>query len=434
MPIAYLSYMKLKITERQLTKLITDCINEVRYVDVSGKRGKNAEKSLNMGWEDYDKLRNKVVSNIRNYFRCNVSDLTDKVKNQILLYVSPNGDGEMERLEKYLKSMYKFKYSISFKPKGNGMYVSIYKNNDSNYEPIGNGEKIRVFHGTDIKTAIKIAKNGLSGKERANRTYSYEYGMNPNGLFVTTNFYVAKDFGYHYDDQVIIEFTADSNDLDTPVWNGQDSYFGQFTNPQPFNNRTERISQKLHYQSDAENSEFPYIAQSDNPAMAERIFNNNENQALYYGDIMPNQIKHFWWKKKGAENYIPLSYKQFIRKFGNYTYQSSEYGRTRTVGVDKEKLYYPNENWDGPEGFAKRAKNHETKLGRWEEGDERYFIDLAKKWEGIGYGNEQLDMSNMEMMKQMLFPKQIIDILGVDGYREYFDKFYPEFRQPGQRV
>ena len=70
----------------------------------------------------------------------------------------------------------------------------------------------------------------------------------------------------------------------------------------------------------------------------------------------------------------------------------------------------------------------------WDEKQQQYCIDLAKKWEGIGYGNEELDMSNYEMMKQMLFPKQILDILGIDRYRENFDRFYPEFRQPGDRV
>lgn len=431
--------MRITITEHQLTKVITDAINEavgeVRYIDVSGRRGKNTEKSLNMGWENYDELKSKVINSIQNNFGCNVTDLTNKSNNQILLYVDTPDNNIIESIKKYIKSLYGFRYSISFKPNGNGMYVSFYKNTDSNYEPIGKGEKIRVFHGTDIKTAIKIAKNGLSGKERANRTYSYEYGMNPNGLFVTTNFYVAKDFGYHYDDQVIIEFTADSDDLDTPVWNGQDSYFGQNTNPQPFKNRSERISQKIHYQNDAEHSEFPFVAQSDNPAMAERIFNNNENQALYYGDIMPNQIKRFWWKKKGTENYIPLSLRQFIRKFGNYTYDRTEYGRTSTVRIDREKLYYPNESWDGPEGFAERMRKSDAAKGwPWDESTQQYCIDIAKQWESAGYGNEELDMSSLEMMKQFLFPKQMLDILGKDRYREYFDRFYPEFREPGQKV
>ena len=41
-------------------------------------------------------------------------------------------------------------------------------------EPIYNNEKIRVFHGTDMKTALKFAKNGIDGTEKANRRFSYE--------------------------------------------------------------------------------------------------------------------------------------------------------------------------------------------------------------------------------------------------------------------
>jgi len=62
-----------------------------------------------------------------------------------------------------------------------------------NQEPIKNGESIRVFHGCDLETALNTAINGLSGQVRVPRTYSYENGMNPKGLFVTTEFKKAKD-------------------------------------------------------------------------------------------------------------------------------------------------------------------------------------------------------------------------------------------------
>lgn len=44
------------------------------------------------------------------------------------------------------------------------------------------------------------------------------------------------------------------------------------------------------------------------------------------------------------------------------------------------------------------------------------------------------DLSTLNQMQQILYPKQIIDILGVDLYRKNFDKFYPEFRTHGNRV
>ena len=426
--------MKKHVTKTYLTDLISDTIKstlkEVRYIDV-GKKPVRVDRSNNM-WEDYDEFKNKLMNDMRAYFKWNATDMSAKANNQIALYLEPmeGTDRDAESVANYLRSMYKFRHTMSIQPKGNGLYVSFYLKNDSNLSPIGKGEKIRVFHGTDIKTAIKIAKNGLSGKERATRTYSYEYGMNPNGLFVTTNFYVAKEFGYHYDDQVILEFTVDSNDLDTPVWNGQDSYFGQMSNPQPFLNRSERVIQKNHYQSMARMSEFPYVAQSENPAMADRIFNNNENQALYYGDLMPNQIKRFWWKQKGTENFIPLTYRQFMRKFADYSYNYTEYGRSGVRTIEKEKVYWPNEDWMGPEDFVEHMKRHELAQGRtWDKNDEQWCLDLARRWEGIAYGEGDLDMSNQHMMSQILYPKQIVTLLGLDGYRKYFDRFYPEFRE-----
>ncbi len=435
--------MVYRLTESDLRDAISNIVNklidEVRYIDVSPVRGRGAEKSLQMGWDDVDEFRTKVVNDIRNYYRWNVVDMTDKTggNDHVILYVEPvNSDSsDPESLSNYLRSTYKFKYPMSIQPKGNGLYVSFYFKKDSNYNPIGKNEKIRVFHGTDIKTAIKIAKNGLSGKERASRTYSYEYGMNPNGLFVTTDFYTAKEFGYHYDDQVILEFTVNSNDLDTPVWNGQGTYFGQFSNPQPFSSRNDRVVQKMDYQRNAEMSEFPFISQSDNPAMAERIYNNNEHQALFYGDLNPNQVKRFWYKKKGTNEYVPLSFRQFMKMFSDYSYTSVEYGNKSTRTINREKVFMPNEDWMGPEDFVRHCKKLELALGRtWDENYTQYMFELAKKWEDVGFGDGELDLWSQQQMSQLLYPKQIIGILGIDKYREYFDRYYPEFRMPGHRV
>ena len=430
--------MKLNIDDIKF--IINECVkklSEVRYIDVAQTRPRGVEKSF-IWWEDCGELKNKFINDIQNYLQWNVTDLSNKGnQNQLTFFIEPKKESnyDLDSMKKYLYLAYKFK-KMTTKQSGNGLYVSFYVNSDSNYSPIVPHEKIRVFHGTDIKTAIKIAKNGLSGKERAIRTYSYEYGMNPNGLFVTTDFYTAKEFGYHYDDQVILEFTVDSNDLDTPVWNGQSTYFGQNTNPQPFLDRAERTRQKLSYQTDAEHSKFPYVSQSDNPSMAERIFNNNEHQALFYGDIMPNQIKRFWWKKRGESNYIPFTYKQFVAKFGNYSYQHTAYdGRTSTKTINKEKPYWPNEKWGGPEDFVERMRKHELSKGwKWDESNAQYFYELAKKWEYMAWNDEDIDLSTLNQMQQILYPKQIIDILGVDLYRKNFDKFYPEFRTHGNRV
>ena len=98
--------------------------------------------------------------------------------------------------------------------------------------------------------------------------------MNPKGLFVSTDFKKAMYFAYDTDTMVIMEFTVKSDDLDTPVWNDSFGYFGQCSNPQPFSSREEREKQKQAYQDSAKNSNDEYVRNSDNPAMAERIFNN----------------------------------------------------------------------------------------------------------------------------------------------------------------
>ena len=38
----------------------------------------------------------------------------------------------------------------------------------------------------------------------------------------------------------ILEFTVKASDLETPVWNNSDSYFGQGSNPQPFRDADEQ--------------------------------------------------------------------------------------------------------------------------------------------------------------------------------------------------
>ena len=108
------------------------------------------------------------------------------------------------------------RFDVTIKQNGENYLIYIRK---ENLKPISKGEKIRVFHQTDIDSAITIAKEGISGQKKVSRNYSYENYMNPAGLFVTTDFNVLKDnnFGYAYSDVVAIEFTANEEDLDTPV-------------------------------------------------------------------------------------------------------------------------------------------------------------------------------------------------------------------------
>lgn len=200
-------------------------------------------------------------------------------------------------------------------------YMDVY-----NQKPIRRNDTIRVYHGCTLKTALKAAIQGISGKEWVARTYSYESGMNPIGLFVTTDFNKAKDFSTDNNTQVIMEFSVKGYQLDTPVWNGQGTYFGQGSNPQPFKNAKERTIQKREYNNEIEfdNSDnYPeYVKKSWNPAMAARIFMNNEHQALFYGDLNPNMIKRFWVRERKPnskyistnDSFVPYTVKCTINK------------------------------------------------------------------------------------------------------------------------
>lgn len=308
-----------------------------------------------------------------------------------------------------------------------------------NQEPIKNNETIRVYHGCDLQTAVQIAIEGVSGKEWHPRKYSYEAGMNPVGLFVSTSFQVVKKFsnpfngGKEKNASVIIEFSAKASDLDTPVWNNSSSYFGQGSNPMPFKDKEERDKQKELYQSDALKSKYNYIKSSDNPAMAERIFDNSEHQALFIGDLSPNMIKRFWvqpmkrkdyyWVEANKE-YIPMKRSEFLKEYGNQEFYingtNNEYKKIKNT-----KLYLPNEDYDGIEGFAKRMEDKWAEGNKYIEKEKRegkydYEARIKDKAERI---EDFLKWNDYDCLKDFLWPKQLIQLLGKEKYEEVFDRF-----------
>lgn len=311
-------------------------------------------------------------------------------------------------------------------------------------EPIRNNERIRVFHGCDLKTAVTFAKQGLSGKQRHPRKYSYENGMNPIGLFVSTDFETVKEFsnpfngGKNKKASVIIEFTANSNDLDTPVWNNASTYFGQGSNPIPFRNKDERDRQKRDYNSEARNSEFKHIKDSDNPAMAKNIFLNREHQALFIGDLSPNMIKRFWVKKYDNSNsaidkqYIPMKLGQFIKEFGNeefYDHNRSTFNSRYYGKIDGgDKLFLPNENFTSLEDMAIRKirtfskrnpKLYKNSVKRFN-GNEREYIK-SKVEQAVKEYEYGINHDCIDYFESIMWPKQLIQLLGKEKYMEYFD-------------
>lgn len=291
-------------------------------------------------------------------------------------------------------------------------------------EPIKNSDKIRVFHKCSMDTAMQFALYGASGKVYAKRAFSYESGMNPKGIFVTTDFNVAKN-GSFASHGVIIEFTASATNLDTPVWNGQGTYFGQGTQPMPFANKSERDAQKKKYNDDARSIEderyfnyqtkkddvvsYDYIRNSDNPAMAYNIFNNNEHQALFLGDLNPNMIKRFWVKEENSEQYVPYKRVDFIRKFKEK--EKEDYK------PEYSYVFNPNDDFSW------------NKLAKYEYNFDSYYC----KKSNISF-EEYLNKNFKEMKDTILYyaennpyelryyfwPKQLIQILGKEKYLETF--------------
>lgn len=293
-----------------------------------------------------------------------------------------------------------------------------------NQEPINKDEVIRVYHGCTLKTALIAAIQGLSGKQWTPRNFSYEMGMNPIGLFVSTDFEKASSFSYDSEANVVLEFSVKASQLDTPVWNNNSSYFGQGSNPISFKNADERIAQKEKYQNDIKNDkkgEYPdYVKKSWNPAMAERIFDNYEHQALFYGDLNPNQIKRFWVreKKKGTnyistmDHFIPYTRSQFIRKFKNTEFPDS-YGMAKVEKGDK--VFKPNDDFTSVDDLAERMVKSSFRKGENFEKEKKYCIDGIKS---------MLRRNDYRELLYYIWPKQLRQMVGDDNFFNFYDTYH----------
>ena len=284
-----------------------------------------------------------------------------------------------------------------------------YKNKKSykdayNQEPIKNNETIRVFHGChSLEDAIIYAKYGLSGKGRAPRVYSYENGMNTNGLFVSTDFdTVANKFSYG---GVIIEFSCKVSDLDFPVWNNSDSYFSQGSNPIPFKDREDRERQKMNYINKSKESEYSFVRDSDNQALADSIYNDIEHQALFIGDLSPNMIKRFWVLNSYGR-FLPMKREQFLKLNQNKELTANS---LRKHNNPQNKLYRPNEDYKGFEDLIMRVKkSYELDGFTFEDSDIDYIKEILDK------NNTNVHLNELT---SIFYPKQLIQIYGIDWYR-----------------
>lgn len=220
------------------------------------------------------------------------------------------------------------------------------------YQPIKDTDKIRVYHGFSsysVSYALHCLVNGISGQIRAKRIYSYESGNNPKGLFVSTNFDVVKrNFA---NSGIIIEFDTNVTNLEAPVWKGQDSYFVQGQYTQSFRDDEERNQEILRkrekYKIDDPEKDYAKnrISKSDRPELADSIFNNSERQALFIGNLNPNEIKNVWfnegyfYRRRTDEPWVRYSRKEFLRKYGH------ELKNSKIPEEMDNKIFKPNDDF-----------------------------------------------------------------------------------------
>lgn len=182
-------------------------------------------------------------------------------------------------------------------------------------QPLKDSDTIRVYHGFhDLSEIIKATVNGLSGKERAARRYSYEFNNNPKGLFVTISLDIAKDFGNY-----IAEIHTRVSDLEAPVWPGG-GYTVQGQMEKYFKDDNDREDARLQRRSTSSKSKYDSIKNSDRPELAELLYNSYEQQALFTGELNKNSIRAIWInttpQKSGKySTYKRLSVPEFIKEY-----------------------------------------------------------------------------------------------------------------------
>lgn len=277
--------------------------------------------------------------------------------------------------------------------------------NFENLKPLKDSDTIVVYHGfyskKDAETALT---KGLSGQEIARRVYSYESGNNPKGLFVSIDFNIIKR--QFAGSGIIIEFATKVADLEAPMWVGgryfkQGEYTKSFTD-WDWNNLTsnQREEERLRKREEAKKSEYDFIRLSDRPELAQSLYLESENQALFIGNLNPNMIRAVWYnpKKRHDDKWERLSTKEFLQR----------------LNLKKEKEQYPNRQYLPNdeftiEDFRKRCIEYAETT---QEGEEM-FQSYIKHYLKDKYANKY------ELKQLGFFPKQIEEILRLRNSGEF---------------
>ncbi|RYF10894.1 MAG: hypothetical protein EOO77_20575 [Oxalobacteraceae bacterium] len=272
------------------------------------------------------------------------------------------------------------------------------------FQPLKAGDTVRVFHGfRDKPDAIDACLHGLSGKERANRVYSYEFDNNPKGLFVTLSFKVAGEFG-----GTIIEFVADSGDLEAPVWPGGSytvqgqmaQYFGHGAKGRANRNkrrRDARAETEKDFAGRPDPEYWQHVTNSDDMLTANMLLNSREYQALFVGDLHPKQIVAVYTRDQNSYDspYTRHTVEEFIQ--GN----PADPKRHSPKG---DRLFSPNEPFNG-DAFIQRI--NERFGGR---NDRDMEPTLKGLWAEVVKSKERV-RTFMSYFENFLWPKQYTDAI-----------------------
>lgn len=249
---------------------------------------------------------------------------------------------------------------------------------------------IRVFHGfRDLDDAIAACRYGISGKSRVGRVYSYEADNNPKGLFVTTDPKTAAEFGRY-----IIEFHANMNELEAPVWPGgsytvqgqMSQYFGQ--------NKAKREEERIRARQRAIDRGIPPIAESERPELANTLLGFGESQALFIGHLNPNRITRVWLRNNQNGQITKTSREEFLK--GNNSYEFHPNKSNREAYFASSRVFRVDEEFDSNKLIQSLVSRYG---GKW-------TFDEAKKVLVRGLGNKNVHVMKDELLRYV-WPKQL---------------------------
>lgn len=295
--------------------------------------------------------------------------------------------------------------------------------------PLKDSDVIRVYHGFyNPLDAIKFCKYGVSGKELADRAYSFESNNNPYGLFVTPQFEIAKRFAGSYqlgknekgetdNLSVILEVQSKVKDLEAPVWPGG-GFTVQGQMSQYWDNSgglksmmADREKGRLKQRQDilqSDRKDLEFVKQSDRPELAFALSVMGEPQALFIGDLNPNMIRAVWiYTGSSAGRYGTfkrVSRQEFLDQYEHLLIKSK-----KRLSPD-HKVYNPNDEWKGLSDFADRF----VKQSGYSKSEIENYLDWTLK----------SNKSNLiDTLEQSLWPKQLkqaIKDLDLDPENKYF--------------